>query len=277
MSLKRFTLARTVAKGHRIRGVTPRYSMSSSASDGKCSPGHPADFRTTHWSVVLLAGSGQEQQSLEALEQLCHAYWYPLYAFVRRRGYGEEEAKDLTQSFFAKLLEKNYVADSDRSRGKFRTFLLNSLSHFLANEWDKLRRQKRGGEVWTISLDADAEERYLHEPAVGPTPERVFDRGWAETVVGTALARLRAEFDREGAESAQRFDIVKPFLLGGEDPASCAVAAARLGISESGLRTVVHRTRKRFRELIRTQIAQTVSSPAEVDEEIHYLFEVLNS
>src|SRR6266436_2015231 len=133
--------------------------MSSFASDGKSSPGNPADFRTTHWSVVVLAAGGQEQQALNALDQLCQAYWYPLYAFVRRRGYGEEEAKDLTQSFFAKLLEKNYVADADRSRGKFRTFLLNSLSHFLANEWDKLRCQKRGGALSAISLDADAEER----------------------------------------------------------------------------------------------------------------------
>ncbi len=251
--------------------------MGRASQSAEASLGAGADFKTTHWSVVVLAAGGREQPSLEALEKLCQAYWYPLYAFVRRRGYGEEEAKDLTQSFFAKLLEKNYVADADRSRGKFRTFLLNSLSHFLANEWDKLRCQKRGGAVLSISLDADAEERYLHEPAVGPTPERVFDRGWAETVVGVALARLRGEFDRGGGESIQRFDIVKPFLLGGQDPTSFAEAAARMELSESGVRTVVHRMRKRFRELIRAQIAQTVSTPAQVDEEIHYLFEILSS
>src|SRR5215471_11663607 len=210
-----------------------------SVSDGDKGATGPGNFRTTHWSVVLLAG-GDAEESAQALETLCRTYWYPLYAFVRRRGHGEEEAKDLTQSFFEKLLEKNYVADADQARGKFRTFLLNSLNHFLANEWDKSQRLKRGSGAQTIYLDADAEERYRKEPAVGPAPERIFDRGWAEATLAVVLARLREEFDTAGP-AAHRFDLLKPFLLGGDGPQSCAELASQMGLSESGARTVVHR------------------------------------
>src|SRR5689334_15131385 len=154
-------------------------------------------FPDTHWSVVLRAGdrAGQPQRE-QALETLCRAYWYPLYAYVRRRGYPEETAKDLTQGFFLRLLEKNYVGDADARRGRFRTFLLTSLGYFLANEWDRSRAQKRGGDRSLVSLDElDAEGRYLHEPADGSTPETVFERRWAEAVLEGVFGRLRREFD----------------------------------------------------------------------------------
>lgn len=231
------------------------------------------DFRTTHWSVVLHAGDVLSLQRGRALEQLCRAYWFPLYAFVRRRGHEVEEARDLTQGFFARLLEKNYLTEADRARGRFRTFLIAALKHFLANEWDKTRAQKRGGGCLVLSLDeADAEGRYLEEPMDEATPETIFERRWAEAVLEKVFNRLRAEFD--GADPAGRFAIVKPFLLGGGDGAY-AEAAARLGISETGARSVVHRLRRRFRDLMRAEIAQTVGSAEEVDEEIRHLLAAL--
>ena len=233
------------------------------------------DFLTTHWSVVLRAGDLASPRREQALETLCRAYWYPLYAYVRRCGYAEEEAKDLTQGFFLRLLEKNYLGDVDTRRGRFRTFLLTSLGHFLANEWDKTRAQKRGGDVQFLSLDAvDAEGRYRLEPVDGSTPETIFERRWAEAVLEAVLARLRREFDEPGR--GRRFDDLKPFLLGKDAGVAYAEVATRLGVSETGARSVVHRLRKRFRELVREEIAQTVSGPEEVDAEILHLFQVLS-
>ena len=234
----------------------------------------PRDFRTTHWSVVLHAGDVLSLQRGRALELLCRAYWFPLYAFVRRRGHGEEEAKDLTQGFFERLLEKNYLADADRGRGRFRTFLLAALKHFLANEWDKANARKRGGGRVVLSFEeADAEGRYLGEPLDELTPEKIFERRWAEAVLEKVFNRLRAEFD--GAGATGRFEAVKPFLIGGGDGAYVE-AAAQLGITESGARSVVHRLRRRFRELMRLEIAETVSRPEEVEEEIRHLLAALD-
>ena len=224
--------------------------------------------------MVARAGGDEEVESKAALEVLCGAYWYPLYAYVRRRGFGAEDGRDLTQGFFEALLEKNLVAAADRERGKFRSFLLGSLNHFLANEWDKRRALKRGGGQTIVSLDEqDAEERYLHEPADELSPEKLFDRRWAETMLGIVFARLRREF--EDAGQVDRFDEGKPWLLGDKADCSYADAAARLGIGEPGVRSVVSRLRKRFRELMRAEIAQTVGEPAEVDEEIRALFQAL--
>ncbi|MBL9168026.1 MAG: sigma-70 family RNA polymerase sigma factor [Verrucomicrobiales bacterium] len=232
------------------------------------------EFRTTHWSLVLRAGDISCSGRSEALENLCRAYWRPLYGFVRRRGYDEHEAKDLTQGFFARLLEKNDVADADASRGKFRTYLLTLLNHFLANEWDKSRRLKRGGGVSVVSLDdADAESRYLLESSPDWSAEKVFDRRWAEAVLEAVFVRFRREVAESG--DTERYEVLKPFLLGGEGSQSYADASARLGISETGVRSVVHRFRKRFRELVRAEIAHTVARPEDIDGEIAYLFSAL--
>ncbi len=232
------------------------------------------EFRTTHWSVVLRAGDESSGRRADALEQLCRAYWRPLYAFVRRRGHDEHEAKDLTQGFFARLLEKNDVAAADAARGKFRTFLLTSMNHFLANEWDKSRRLKRGGGVPVVSLDdQDAESRYQIESAPDWSAEKVFDRRWAEAVLEAVFARFRQEVLESG--DAERYEVLKSFLLGGDGASSYAEAAHRLGISETGVRSVVHRFRKQFRELVRAEIANTVARPEDIDGEISHLFEAL--
>ena len=234
----------------------------------------PRDFHTTRWSLVLCAGGAESGESAGALETLCRAYWYPLHAFVRRRGYEPEEARDLTQSFFAALLAKNGFGQADRERGRFRTFLLGALKHFLANEWDKARALKRGGGVTLVSIDErDDEDRYLHEPVDDLSPEKLFDRRWAETLIELVVVRLRGEYETTG--HGERFDLCKPWLMGGEGEASYAEVAARLGIEETGVRTFVSRLRRRFRELMRAEIAQTVSGPADVDEEIRALFQAL--
>ena len=234
----------------------------------------PQDFHTTHWSIVTLAADVASPDSLAALEKLCRAYWFPLYAYVRRRGHDVEEARDLTQGFFAVLLEKNYVADADMRRGRFRTFLLSSLGHYLANEWNRATTQKRGGGVARFSLDAlDAEERYRLEPADEASPERFYDRRWAEAVLAGVVAQLRREFEDTGR--GQRFDDLKGHLLGDADALSYEELAARMGIGLTGVRSVVHRMRKRFAVLVRQEIAQTVTSPGEVEDEIRHLFQSL--
>jgi RNA polymerase sigma-70 factor (ECF subfamily) len=236
--------------------------------------GGARDFRTTHWSVVLLAGAQTSPRSEEALERLCRTYWYPLYAYVRRRGYDAHTAQDLTQGFFERVIERNYFGDADARRGRFRTFLLASLNHFLANEWDKSQRQKRGGGRAFLSLDdQEAEERYRLEPADTTTPEYAYDRRWAETVLDVVFGKLRREIDGEGKTG--RFDTLKGFLTAGGEQTSYADAAARLGVSETGVRSAVSRLRQRFRELIRAEIADTVNAPSEVDEEIRHLFAAL--
>jgi DNA-directed RNA polymerase specialized sigma24 family protein len=232
-------------------------------------------FRTTHWSVVLAAGATPSPIAAEALERLCRTYWYPLYSFVRRKGYSPPDAEDLTQGFFASFLEKQYLRDVAREKGRFRTFLLSSLSHYLANEWAKSNRLKRGGGATHLPLDTvGAEERYGHEPAVAIAPQESFDRNWAETLLALVLARLRAEF--EGAGKGVRFDELKAFLLGEPEAGRYAAVSSRLGMSEHGVKSAVHRLRQRFRELFREEIAHTVATRSDIDEELRYLIQLMS-
>ena len=231
-------------------------------------------FASTHWSVVLLAGCTPSPASRAALEKLCRVYWYPLYVFVRRQGHVAEEAQDLTQGFFAHLLETESIGRAEPDKGRFRSFLIGALKHFLVNEWQREHRQKRGGGCVTFSLDdAEAQERFEAEPADELTPERAYERRWAEAVLEEVLARLNDEFVAAGL--AGRFEALKVFLIAGQEPASYGAVASQLGLSESAAKSAIHRLRHRYGELIRAEIGQTVASPAEVDAEMRHLFEVL--
>ena len=231
-------------------------------------PASAGAFTATRWTVVLTAGRGQSPQADRALEELCRVYWYPLYAYVRRRGYASHEAEDLTQEFFARLLAKNYLADVARDRGKFRSFLLASLKHFLANEWDRARAKKRGGDHTIISLDA--ETRYRLEPLDELSADKALDRQWAITLLDQVLARLRAEYAAAGKNDV--FDQLKASLTAGSDSIPYAAVAATLGTTEGAVKVAVHRLRRRYRKLLREEIAHTVANPAEIDEEIRHLF-----
>ncbi|HYE30888.1 MAG TPA: sigma-70 family RNA polymerase sigma factor [Methylomirabilota bacterium] len=237
---------------------------------------HSAPFGTTHWSVVLLAGAGSEPQAAKALEKLCHIYWRPLYAFSRRQGNSPEQAADLTQEFFAHLLATDALKQVSQERGKFRSFLLASFKNLASNEWLRSQRQKRGGGVSVLSLeDLALEEQRQQNIGEELTPEMIFDRSWAEAILAQALARLRAECDSD--LKARRFDDVKLFLLGEQGDDSMAAAAERLQMSLSAIKALVHRLRQRFRELVRHEIAQTVGTRAELDEEIRYFCAVFGS
>jgi len=234
----------------------------------------PGVFATTHWSVVLSAGQEDSPQAAAALEKLCHAYWYPLYAYVRRRGYSSEDAQDLTQGFFARLLERDYVKQAERERGKFRTFLLTTLSHFLADDWDRAHRLKRGGDREVISIDAlTAEERYRLEPADLADPVKLFERRWATTLLEQALAQLEREYVERGKGGF--FAELHAFLLVEQAEDTFAQAAARLGMTTAAMKMAVSRMRERCRELLRTEILQTTASPKEADEEYQALRAVL--
>lgn len=237
--------------------------------------GGARDFRTTHWSVVLQAGASVSPEQHSALERLCRAYWYPLYSFVRRRGHDAHEAQDLTQAFFERFLEKNYLADVSADKGKFRSFLLAALQHFLANEWDRARAQKRGGGAAIISLDEqDAEERFHFEPPDELTPEKAFERRWVETVLEQVLLRLREECNETGHED--RFEALKGFLVDEKGTVSFAEMAQRLSMTEAAVKGLVRRMRQRYREIFREEIANTVADPKDVDGEIRYLIGVLS-
>jgi RNA polymerase sigma-70 factor (ECF subfamily) len=207
---------------------------------------------------------------------LCEAYWYPLYAYVRRRVPTTDEAQDLTQEFFVTLLEKNYLAVAQPQRGRFRAFLLTSLKHFLANEWDKAKAQKRGGPRKPVSLDFDAgESRYRLEPADELTPERLYEKQWTLTLLDRVLSRLREEFVAAGKR--EHFEQLKAFLAGGNTSVSYTETARELGISEGAAKVAAHRLRQRYRQLLRSEIAHTVAEPGDVDDEIRHLFESLGS
>jgi RNA polymerase sigma-70 factor (ECF subfamily) len=238
-------------------------------------PPRQSYFATTHWSVVLSAGQVASPQAATALEELCNTYWYPLYAFIRRKGQSPHDAQDLTQAFFARLLEKNYVAQADRERGRFRTFLLTALTHFLADEWDKGRRYKRGGDREIISFDAgSAEERYRLEPVDPRDAARLYERRWVTTLFDTVLSRLEREFLDSGKEAL--FNRLKGHLLAEDSSLSYAEVGAQLGLKEDAVKQAVHRMRRRYRELFREEIAQTVAGPAEVEDELRHLFAVLS-
>jgi len=232
-------------------------------------------FTTTHWSVVLAAGLGDSPRTREAPERLCKTYWYPLYAYVRRQGHDEEAAKDLTQSFFARLLEKNFVALARREKGRFRCFLLASLKHFLSDEWDKARAQKRGGGQKLLSLDdATGEGRYRLEPVDAMDSEKLFERRWALTVLDQARERLKEEFFKSG--KSELYDRLKVFESADRNGPPYSEVATDLGLTESGVKSAVSRMRQRFGELVREEVANTVSSPAEIEEEIRYLISAIS-
>jgi RNA polymerase sigma-70 factor (ECF subfamily) len=247
----------------------------SSEAPNSSTPAAGDIFATTHWTVVLAAGSGVAPAADRALEELCRSYWYPLYAYVRRRGYLPPDAQDLTQEFFARLLAKHWVASADREKGRFRTFLLTAMSRFLANEWDRAGTQKRGGHAVHLPLDTEvAETRYEADSVLALTPDRLYDRHWAMTLLDRALTRLRTEQARAG--KAREFAVLSPFLTAERAAIPYAEAAAQLGVSGPTARQAVHRLRKRFREVFREEITQTVAAPGEVDEEIRHLLAALS-
>jgi len=249
-------------------------SQADSTGTTGVEPSPRPTFVTTHWSVVVTAGRSDTTRARDALARLCQTYWFPLYTYVRRRGNSPEDAKDLTQEFFARLLERNWVANADQEKGRFRSFLLSAMNHFLADEWDKARAQKRGGGVAPLPLQLDtAETRYGVEPADNVTPERSFERRWALTLLDEVLIRLRVEYAHEG--KTDLFAALNPCLVGERTSQPYAELAKRLGMSEAAVKSAVHRLRQRYRQLLRDEIAQTVAGPEEVDDELRHLFAVL--
>lgn len=231
-------------------------------------------FPTTHWSAVLAAGNETTPESERALESLCETYWYPLYAYIRRQGYPADRAQDLTQGFLLRFLEKNYLRDVKRERGRFRSFLLASIQHFMSNEGDRERAKKRGGGARVLPLiNETAENRYALEPPDRFTPERIFERQWALAVLEQVQRELRQEFERAG--KSHQFGYLSGFVTGDEPP-SYAEISVPLGISEGAARVAVHRLRRRYGQLLRIALSQTVSSPAEIDDEIRFLQTVLS-
>jgi RNA polymerase sigma-70 factor (ECF subfamily) len=250
--------------------LPPDGASSDPAGSGEHSGGA---FATTHWSVVGRVGASATVESVAALDRLCRQYWQPLYYFVRRRGYNEQDAQDLTQGFFTRLLEKGSIEAADRERGRFRTFLLAALQNYLANEWDRGNRQKRGGGQQFISFEeaTSAEAGYNVLPHDTAAPDRLYERRWAQGVLEAVLGRLRKEFD------GGKFDVLKQFLFGDRGEVSYTDAAARIGLSEAATKSAIYRLRQRYGELFADEIAQTVERPEDVDDEIHYLLAVLET
>lgn len=234
--------------------------------------GGGGSFRTTQWTAVLLASDLEAPGAEEALAGLCNDYWYPLYAYVRRRGHAPHDAEDLTQDFFRRLLTKSLLQGITREGGKFRSFLLTSLNHFLCNEWEKARSQKRGGGKAILSLDEEAEDRYQLEPVDHITPERLFEKQWAFAVLDRAARLLSDEYTHKGKPLL--FQELYPLLGSGSDLPSHAEIARQLKMTESSVKTAAHRLRKRYAELLREEIGRTVTEPAEIAEELRHLVAV---
>ncbi len=237
-------------------------------------PGPPCGgsaFETTQWSLVMLAAHRSSAESEQAMSSLCQAYYLPLYAYARRRLGDAEQAQDVTQSFFAALLEKNYLNSVDCSKGRFRAFLLTALKRLMANEWRKQRTLKRGSGKIGFSIDLGrAEQFFRDERSAALTAEQQFDRAWVRTLLDHVFKQLRVEFEIAG--KAEQFDVLREFITPGGDPAAMAEVADRLELNESTSRVAVHRLRKRFRQVLREQVAQTVVDPDDVDDEIRSLF-----
>jgi RNA polymerase sigma-70 factor (ECF subfamily) len=230
-------------------------------------------FPTTSWTQVLAARDAPSSESRPALELLCQAYWYPLYAFIRRQGLDAEDSRDLTQAYFAQLIEKGYLEDFDPALGRFRVFLRTSVKHYLSKEREKAHAWKRGGRASIVSLDAEeAEARYRLEPVDANTPEDVYERRWALTILERVLGKLRQEFQGEGREP--EFERLKPLLTGEEPKLPYRELAAELGTSEAAIKTSVHRLRQRFGKLLRREIGETVAAE-EVDDEVRHLLGVV--
>ena len=231
-------------------------------------------FATTQWNIVRAVGLENSQASNSALQELCQIYWYPLYTYVRRQGRDANTAADLTQAFFADLLQRDDLKKVDPELGKFRSFLLTAMKHFLINQWDKANAQKRGGGISPLSLDFnEADNRFRLEPSHAQTPELIFQKQWAKTLLDRVHQTLRSEFADRG--KAHQFDQLQKFLAGKNEDETLASAAAQLTMSEVAVKVSIHRMRQRFGELLRSEIEQTVSSPEEIDSEIQQLFEVL--
>ncbi len=247
----------------------------SQSEDGPAEPVRQQWFATTHWSVVLAAGQTSVAGAHEALENLCRAYWYPLYCFVRRQGFSPVDAEDLTQAFLAHLLERKALARVVREKGRFRSFLLASLKYFLADEWDKGHAQKRGAEYAIVSLDEErAEERYHQEFSDDLTPEKFYERRWAMAVLDRAFVRLREEFTAAG--KAALYDELRQLQDDASDAAPYADVSARLGMPLNTLKSNMHRFRQRYRELLCEEVAQTVATPMDVAEEVRHLIAVVS-
>ena len=233
-------------------------------------------FATTHWSLVLAAGKAASADAQEALAALCQAYWYPLYAYVRRQGHQPEDARDLTQEFFVRVLEKHYLQSADPERGRFRSFLLTAFKRFLSKERDRQNTKRRGGGMNLLPLDFEAgERRYSLEPVHEVTAERTYEQRWALTLLDRVFARLREEFDE--ADKQKDFNCLKVYLTGGAGTPSYQEAAAELAMTEGAVKVAVHRLRRRYRDLVREEIAQTVAGPEDVDEELRQLFAALRA
>lgn len=235
----------------------------------------PAHFPTTAWTQVISAGRHPDTQGVDALASLCERYWQPIYAYVRRSGYSSDDAQDLTQEFFARVLEKNYIERADRSKGRFRSFLLSSLQYFLCDEGDRRGALKRGGGRPSLPFELrDGEDCYGQEPWHDETPQRIFERRWALALLDRVLDRLRNDAIRQAR--GEHFDRLKGFLLEAGDVPYAAVAA-ELGVSEGSLKVAIHRLRRKYRDFFRDEIAATVASPGEVQGEIQYLLNALHS
>lgn len=229
-------------------------------------------FRTTRWSLIQAAGDREHGDSHAALSELCQSYWLPVYSYFRRRVGNAVDAQDLTQEFFAKVLDKNYIGDARKEKGRFRTFLLTAAQRFLSKEWAKTKTQKRGGDKKILSLDFDAGESfYAMEPADSETPERLFARQWAVKLLEVVHERLRQEY--AASSKLKLYDQLKPLLLG--TGPSYREVARRLGMTEGAVKTAVYRLRTRYSQILRGEIAETVDDPAEVDDEVAQLFEAL--
>lgn len=224
---------------------------------------------------MVRAGNGNPAEAHHALSHLCRIYWYPLYSFARRSGHSSDDAQDLTQEFFLRLLEGEWVASADRERGRFRTFLLTAMKRFLANEWHRAHAQKRGGRHQIVSLDEEsAESRFSREPAHTASPDALYERNWALALLENVLRRLEEDLAREGKTAWA--EILRPLLTSGRGEIDYASTAGQLGISEGAARVAVHRLRQRYRQLIRSEVAETVGTEDEVDEELRHLFQVLS-
>jgi len=244
------------------------------SSDDEAAGPQPQRFPTTHWSRIVEALDLAAPGTREALAALCQSYWYPLYLFIRRRGYSADEAQDLVQGYFARLLSGHVLGGADRSKGRFRTFLIADCTHFLSHERARARAQKRGGGWQIVSIDAgDADERYQRVLGHEVTPERLYRRAWAVTLLEVVLSRLRAEYERGGR--GVLFERLKEVLTGGADSVPYAVIAAELGMTEGAVQVAVHRLRRRYGALLREEIATTVSQEDDIEDEIRELFEAL--
>jgi DNA-directed RNA polymerase specialized sigma24 family protein len=247
-------------------------TMTDDDTTARTTPHIPdAGFVTTRWTAVLAAGRQSSPRADVALEELCRTYWYPLYAYVRRRGRSKEDAEDLTQAFFERFLQKNYLEGLSSERGRFRAFLLASLKHFLANEWDRAGRRKRGAHAAHLPLDwHDADTRYQFDLRDDLSPDKLYDRAWAVALLERVMGRLRDACAADG--KAAQFEQLKPWLTADRDAIAYPQAAAALGISGEAARVAVHRLRRRYRDLLREEIAETLAEPAQVAEEMRALF-----